>query len=59
MIDKNTCGYHLSDDDLNNLVTAERTGAGECRLCGDISTASLFRYYTGGLNMLTGLTSDS
>ncbi len=58
--DKNTYSYHLSDDDLNNLVTAMREQGRVDIGYGDISNRqSLLDTYTGGLNMLTGLTSDS
>ena len=57
---KNTYSYHLSDDDLNNLVTAMREQGRVDIGYGDISNRqSLLDTYTGGLNMLTGLTSDS
>ena len=56
----NTYSYHLSDDDLNNLVTAMREQGRVDIGYGDISNRqSLLDTYTGGLNMLTGLTSDS
>ena len=58
--DKNTYSYNLSDDDLNNLVTAMREQGRVDIGYGDISNRqSLLDTYTGGLNMLTGLTSDS
>ena len=58
--DTNTYSYNLSDDDLNNLVTAMREQGRVDIGYGDISNRqSLLDTYTGGLNMLTGLTSDS
>ena len=57
---KNTYSYHLSDDDLNSLLTAMREQGRVDIGYGDISNRqSLLDTYTGGLNMLTGLTSDS
>ena len=56
----NTYSYNLSDDDLNSLVTAMREQGRVDIGYGDISNRqSLLDTYTGGLHMLTGLTSDS
>lgn len=59
----NTYSYDLGpnpDDALNNLVTAMREQGRVDIGYGDISNRqSLLDTYTGGLNMLTGLTSDS
>ncbi|UYJ45474.1 MAG: hypothetical protein OGM16_11650 [Lachnospiraceae bacterium] len=52
--DKNTYSYNLSDDDLNNLVTAMREQGRVDIGYGDISNRqSLLDTYTGGLNMLS------
>lgn len=57
----NTYSYNkLSPDDLNSLLTAMREQGRVDIGYGDISNRqSLLDTYTGGLNMLTGLTSDS
>ena len=58
--DTNTYSYDLKPEDLNNLVTAMREQGRVDIGYGDISNRqSLLDTYTGGLNMLTGLTSDS
>ena len=58
---KNTYSYNINPNDgLNSLLTARREQGLEDIGYGDISNRqSLLDTYTGGLNMLTGLTSDS
>ena len=59
--DKNTYSYTIKPNDgLNSLLTAMREQGRVDIGYGDISNRqSLLDTYTGGLNMLTGLTSDS
>ena len=58
---KNTYSYNINPNDgLNSLLTAMREQGRVDIGYGDISNRqSLLDTYTGGLNMLTGLTSDS
>lgn len=55
-----TYGYKISDDDMN-LILKAMTEQGRVDICyGNINNPdTLLDTYTGGLNMLTGLTSDA
>lgn len=56
----NSYGYEISDADLNKMLTAMRDQGRVDVGYGDISNEkTLLDTYTGGLNVLTGLSSDA
>lgn len=56
----NSYGYEISDADLNKMLTAMREQGRVDVGYGDISNEkTLLDTYTGGLNVLTGLSSDA